>query len=117
MLSRVYLLRDGTRVRMRLVQRRDEQAIRRLLAQHGNEPEDFEVMRLVRCDPRRRAVICATALIGGAETLIGLGAIDRGPDAEPDVLVVDDRAGDGLEALLDAALRGRAYALARARAA
>lgn len=117
MLSRVYPLPDGTRVRMRLVQRRDEQAIRALLALRGTEPEDFEVMRLVRSDPQRRAVICATALIGGTDTLIGLGAIERGRDSEPDLVVVDDRAGEGLQTLLEGALRGRAYTLARGRAA
>jgi hypothetical protein len=123
LLSQTYTLPRGPRVRLRLAQRRDEPAIRALLAQRGREPEDFETMRLVRFDPRERAVICATALIGAAETVVGLGAIEIdpeaavGPDHEPDLLVVDKRITDGLDDLLRAALRGRAVALARARAA
>jgi hypothetical protein len=110
-------------VRLRLVQRRDEAAIRALLSERGGELEDFEVGRLVRPDPRRRVVICATALVGSAETVVGLGSIELddeaspGAEPEPDLIVGDDRLADGLDELLAAALIGRARALARPRAA
>jgi hypothetical protein len=118
-MSQVYPLPDGQRVRLRIVQRRDEQQIRAIFAQVGSEPEDFEVMRLLRSDPRRRAVICATALVGTTETVVGLGAIELGgrADAEPDVLIADMRVGEGLDELLRGALRGHASAITRARTA
>jgi hypothetical protein len=119
LMSQVYPLPDGQRVRLRIVQRRDEQQIRAIFAQVGSEPEDFEVMRLLRSDPRRRAVICATALVGTTETVVGLGAIELGgrADAEPDVLIADMRVGEGLDELLRGALRGHASAITRARTA
>jgi hypothetical protein len=116
LLSHVYALPRGPRVRLRLVQRLDEPEIRALLGQLGTEPEDLEVGRLVRFDPRRRVVICATALIDGTEKLVGIGSIEVG-QCEPDKLVVDQVLTDGLDELLVAALNGRARALARARAA
>jgi hypothetical protein len=67
-------------------------------------------------DPRRRLVICAPGLIGSAETVLGVGAIDLAPDADPWLLVADDRV-QGLGPLLADALLGRAEALLRARAA
>jgi N-acetylglutamate synthase-like GNAT family acetyltransferase len=97
----------------------DEQAIRELLARQGLHPGELELGRLVRFDPRRRVAICATALIGSNETVVGFGAIDLDgdPPAEPDTLVVDERLTDGLGELLLAALTGRARAIARLRAA
>jgi hypothetical protein len=123
LLSHVYKLPRGPRVRLRLVQRRDVAGIHALLAQRGTEPEELEVRRLMHFDPRRRVVICATALLGAAETLVGLGSIEVGDgsrsmaEPEPDLLVVDEQLTDGLDELLRAALNGRARALARARAA
>ncbi len=119
LLSRLYALPSGPRVRLRLVQRRDEPAIRALLGQAGREPEDLEVTRLLRFDPRRRVVMCATALVGSAEKVVGLGAIDLNgrPDARPDVLLVDSHSPPALSELLDGALRGRARAIAHVRAA
>jgi hypothetical protein len=71
----------------------------------------------VHVDPRERIVICATALIGSGEKIVGIGAIDVDPRAaiEPNVLVIDDRAAEGLGRLLGSALVGRARALARGR--
>jgi hypothetical protein len=117
MLSRVHTLPSGVRVRLRLVQRRDEQAIRRLLAAGGLELDDIEVMRLVRFDPCARVVICATALIGFSDAVVGVAAGDRAPGAVPDLLVVDFAAGEGLDRLLAGALRARAHAIAPSRAA
>jgi hypothetical protein len=119
LLSRSYELPRGPRVRLRMARTRDEASIRALLAQHGLEPSDLELGRLVRFDPRNRIVICATALIGSRETVVGLGAIDLDDDRlrDPDTLVVDERLTDGLGDLLVAALTGRANAIARTRAA
>jgi len=119
LLSRVYRLPSGQRVRLRFVQRRDEDQIRGLLTDSGHMHQDLDVMRLVRFDPRRRAVICATALVGSTETVIGLGAFehDSRPSSEPDLLISDGRNGEGLDELLIGALRGHAYAIARARTA
>jgi hypothetical protein len=106
-------------VRLRLARPGDGPGIRALLAQHGIDPEEFELGRLTHFDPRHRAVICATALIGATETIVGLGAIDvdGNEDAVPDALVVDERLTDGLGELLHAALTGRAVAIAQSRAA
>jgi hypothetical protein len=117
LLSQSYELPRGPRVRLRVARPRDAAAITALLAQHGTDPDDLELSRLLHPHPRRRLVICATALIGSKETVVGLGAIDLDPGAEPDTLVVDDRLTDGLGDLLLAALAGRAAAIARGRAA
>ncbi len=75
--------------------------------------------RLVRFDPRVRLVICATALIGSRESVVGVGALDLEPSREtqPDPLVVDAEQTEGLDELLARALLGRAAAVARTRAA
>jgi hypothetical protein len=119
LLGNSYALPRGPRVRLRLTQLRDAPAIRALLERGGLDPEDLEVARLVRFDPRTRVAICATALIGSSDTLVGVGAIglDASPYAEPDTLVVDAQLTDGLDQLLGRALVGRAEAIARARAA
>ncbi len=54
--------------------------------------------------------------IGSAETVLGVGAIDLAADADPWLLVADDRV-EGLGPLLADALLGRARALLRSRAA
>lgn len=108
LLSRSYALDAGPRVRLRLARRSDLPGIRALMDQREVPASDLELTRLVRYDPRRRAVICATAPLGGTETIVGVGAIDLALDAEPDTLVVDERLTRGLAELLFAALRHRA---------
>jgi hypothetical protein len=119
LLARSYPLPRGPRVRLRLAQLRDAPAIRALLERHGVDPEDLQIARLVRFDPRTRVVISATALIGSSETMVGIGAIelDANPLAEPDTLVVDEQLTEGLDELVKRALVGRAAAIARTRAA
>ncbi len=117
-MSRWYALPRGPRVRLRLARSSDRPAIAALLRRLGLAPDELELGRLVRSDPRRRLVICATALIGSAETVVGIGAIELGRTAaEPDILFVDEHLTEGLAELLIAALTGRARTLARARAA
>jgi hypothetical protein len=116
LLTRSHELPRGPRVRLRLAQTRDAPAIRALLQRPGSAPAALDIARLVRFDPRRRVVICATALIGSAETIVGVGAIDL--DAhEPDVVLVDDALTEGLGELLRSALVSRAAEFANRRAA
>jgi hypothetical protein len=106
-------------VRLRLTRPGDELAIAALLARFGIQLEPLEAARLVRLDPRRRLVICATALVDMHEVIVGIGAIELEPlgRTEPDTLFVDDELTDGLRELLTSALVGRAGAIARSRAA
>jgi hypothetical protein len=101
----------GPRVRLRLAQIRDARAIQVFLASHGFDADGLDALRLVRADPRRRIAICANALIGGSETILGVAAIDVGAD-EPDLMIVDGQLTDGLDELLRSALRARADAIA-----
>jgi hypothetical protein len=119
LLARSYALPRGPRVCLRLARVRDLPSVRALLRRQGIEPDELELARLMRSDPRRRLVICATALIDSAETVVGIGAIelDGESDLLPSRLLVDDQITDGLAPLLCEALVGRARALVRARAA
>jgi hypothetical protein len=67
----------------------------------------------VRYDPRQRIVLCAMAPVRGAETVVGVGAIDLNAAAEPETIVVDERLTDGLGTLLAEALVQRAQIHAR----
>jgi hypothetical protein len=113
LLSRTYELPTGPRVRLRYARRSDLPGLRALLRRRGVEPTELEVTRLVRYDPQRRAVICATAPINGTELIVGVGAIALEEEALPETLVVDEALTDGLAELLGAALVGRARAHAR----
>jgi hypothetical protein len=90
-----------------MVQPRDGSAIRAFLAERGLGIDELELARLLRFDPRRRAVICASALMDGREAIVAVGGI--GLDAHmPDTLVVADDSERALRALLVGALCGRA---------
>lgn len=94
---------------LRLVRPRDEAGIRQLLEPRGGPADDLTVQRLVAADPRRRLVICATALIDGAERVVGIAAVDLATDAVGDPLVeVDTELTDGLDRALADALRAQA---------
>jgi hypothetical protein len=109
LLARTYELPNRQRVRLRLARRSDLPALQALLAQRGIQPSALELERLVRYDPRRRLVLCATAPIDGTEAVVGVGAIELGaPRPEPDTIVVDETTTEGLPDLLNAALVGRA---------
>lgn len=119
LLARSYPLPRGPRVRLRLARAHDAPAIRALMGRVGHQPDELEIARLVRFDPRTRVVICATALLGSTDTVVGFGSIglDANPHSEPEALLVDEQLTDGLDKLLTRALRGRVTALARPRAA
>ncbi|MDX6642486.1 MAG: hypothetical protein QOD76_448 [Solirubrobacteraceae bacterium] len=113
LLSRSYALPNGPRVRLRLARRRDLPALQELLEQRGVAASELELTRLVRFDPTKRTVLCASAFVGGTETVVGVGAIDLTADAVPSTVVVDERLTEGLGELLGAALTQRAAAHAR----
>jgi hypothetical protein len=100
----------GPRVRLRLAQIRDARTIQAFLAQHGFDADGLDAQRLVHADPRQRIAVCATALIAGTETILGVGAVDVGAP-EPDLLVVDQELTDGLDELIRAALLRRSEAI------
>lgn len=116
LLARSYALPRGPRVCLRLVRIRDLRGLEALFSRQGLVPDELELARLVRADPRKEIVICATALIGSAETIVGVGAIDLDGacDREPSLLLADEQITEGLEQLLAEALIGRAQALAAA---
>jgi len=97
-------------VRLRLAHHADARAMAELLTERGHGTSEVELAQLVRADPRRRVVLCATAPLNGTETLVGFGALDL--EGEVDTLVIDDRlAGEGLGTLLLEALASRARAV------
>jgi hypothetical protein len=118
LMARWYAVPGGPRVCLRIPRVRDRDGIRRLVLTHGPVGAELELARLGHFDPRRQLVICATALLGSAETVVGIGAIElrAGEADEPSLIVVDGGAA-GLKPLLRDALVGRARALGRARAA
>ncbi len=117
LLARSFTLPRGPRVRLRLARLHDRAAIEALLAREGRAPDELDLIRVLRSDPRWQLAISATALIGSAETVVGFGAVDLGqPVPTPWLVVVDRALTDGLEKLLSDALVGRAQALRRARA-
>ncbi len=121
LLGASYELADGTRVRLRLAAPSDRGPIQALLRACGVRDDQMTAERLVRFDPRQRAVVCASALLSGNEAIVGVGAIELDPGGQepgvPNPLLIDERAPDGVADLLAGALIGRANALARGRAA
>ncbi len=90
-----------------MVQPRDSSAIRAFLAEQGLGIDELELARWLRFDPRRRAVICASALMEGREAIVAVGGIDL-DRSTPDTLVVAEDSERALRALLVGALGGRA---------
>lgn len=119
LLANFYSLPRGPRVCLRLARVRDQRGLEALFAAHGITAHEVDLARLVRSDPRRQLVICATALIGSSETVVGVGALPLDGDGplRPSLLLVDEELTEGLDELLHDALLGRAKALRRGRAA
>ena len=113
-MSRSSALPRGPRVRLRLARSRDLVSVRALLERAGVDAPELQAARLVRADPRRSLVVCATGLIGSTETLVGVGEIELGPDpvAARPITYVDDELTEGLAELLSNALLGRVRARA-----
>jgi hypothetical protein len=108
LLARTYPLPGGERVRLRLLRQSDAVAVRRLLGEAAEVPDELEVRRLLSFDPRHRVAVGAVALRGRGEVLLAAGAIDLVPGAQPDRIVVDPSCDDAVEDLLGDALRARA---------
>jgi hypothetical protein len=119
LLAGYYTLPRGPRVCLRLVRRRDADGIRRLCDRAGMQLDQLELSRLVKFDPGRQVVLCATALIDSVETVVGIGVIEVGDGRElvPKLVVADEERTEGLARLLHDALVGHAWLLVRARAA
>lgn len=119
LLARSYALPRGPRVRLRLPSPLDSEQIRDLYARSDEELTDLELARLLRSDLRSFVAICASALIDGRDTLIGIGSINISEDdgVEYARVIVDHHHTDGLDELLCQALSGRAAAIAAGRAA
>lgn len=105
--SRTHRLDNGLRVRLRLARPGDEGPLAVLLARLGYDPSESELLDLVRFDPHRRAVICATALIGGRDRVLGFAAADLGADARSATVVVDPEHARGVSRLLRSAITSR----------
>lgn len=103
---------------LRLARLRDLRGVEDLFAREGYGLTRLELERLLRSHPRERLLLCATALIGGTETVVGFGAIglDR-PGDSPTEIITDSELAPDLGSLVAEALLGRAEALVRARAA
>ena len=110
LLDRFHTLSSGLPVRLRLARSSDRGRIRELLERSG---AGVEPISLVHFDPRRRVVVCATALLDGQDTVVGVGSIERGA-ASADLLIADDRA-DGVGELLAGVLAERSAVLAQSR--
>jgi hypothetical protein len=108
--GRTYRLTEGTQIRFRLAGPGDHPGVSALLARVGSKSDELQLVRLLRADPRKHAVVCATALIGGRETVLGFAATcfrDAPQDGDYSVIVVDPAAGEELRALLIQALVSR----------
>jgi hypothetical protein len=100
-------LPDGTRVRLRLPHAADRPELHALHARLGLHADELDVARVLRFDPRRGAVVCATAWTDRGPLVVGYGAIAHG-DAHPEVLVADEARAPGLSEVLGDVLRRRA---------
>jgi hypothetical protein len=90
-----------------MVQPRDAEAITAFLERQGLTVDELELARMLRFDPRCRAVICASALIEGRESIVAVGAIDL--DAHtPDIILAERDQAEHLGELLSTALCSRA---------
>jgi hypothetical protein len=105
--ARSHRLSDGLRVRLRLARPSDQRPVAALLARLGFAPSMAELLDLVRFDPHRRAVICATALVGGRERVLGFGAIDLEQPVGSATVVVEPEHALELTRLLRRALAAR----------
>jgi hypothetical protein len=105
-------LPGGTRIGLRAARPRDLDGLRGLAARSGIVCEELELARLVRSDPERRLVLCATSL-DREEAVLGVGVIELGSSATmPSLVLVDPSVGDGLAGAIAEALVGRARAIA-----
>jgi hypothetical protein len=106
-------LADGTFVRIRLPHPGDAPGVAALLERLGVRADALTAGRMLRFDPRTRAVVVACAWTGATETIVGYGTIDLRAGADPDVALADETLAPGLGPLLASVLAGRAEDRAR----
>jgi hypothetical protein len=119
-MGRSFPLSTGVRVRLRFARPADKAGVAALMADLGRDVSGERIDELVRFDPRRRLVICGTALIDQVERVVAIGTIElvAAGDALPEPRVLADvRVGDGLAELVSGALVGRARGIAARRVA
>jgi hypothetical protein len=113
-----FALPRGPRVRLRSARSGDLDSLRTLAAKAGIVCDELELARLVRSDPQTRLVLCATAVDGAREAVLGVGVIELGRSATmPSLVLVDTELTDGLGRLLADELVARARTLAGPRVA
>lgn len=105
--ARGHRLPAGLLLRLRLARPGDELLLAELLAEIGVQAGELDLARLVRFDPRRRLVVCATVLIDSTESAVGFGTITSGRgDPAPDAIVVHPEHDEVVRELLSRALTG-----------
>jgi hypothetical protein len=108
--ARSHRLDGGVRVRLRLAHSGDERALRDLIERLGYEPSSSVLQELVRFDPQRRAITCASALVGGRERILGFGWIDLESPRRASTVVVEPDYAVEVGRLLRQAMASRAAA-------
>jgi hypothetical protein len=106
--GRSHRLDGGLRVRLRLARPGDRPLVADLLERLGFQPSHSALLDVMRFDPHRRAVVCATALVGGTERVVGFGAVDLQSTGAPATVVAEPEHGGELIRLLRGGLRARA---------
>jgi hypothetical protein len=104
LLNSTTTLPNGSRLRIRLPQAVDRSALRELHDRLGLVAEALDIARMLRFDPQRVAVGCASIWDGTHETVVGYGAIHLDADA-PHLLVCDEASAPGVRDALHEALR------------
>ncbi len=107
MLTHSHRLDGGLRVRVRLARPGDQPLVAELLERLGFQPSHSLLLDVMRFDPHRRAVVCATALVGGTERVVGFGAVDLQSRGAPATVVAEPEHGRELIRLLRRGLRAR----------
>ena len=103
LLFRAHTLPSGLRVRVRLPQRGDLAGLLDLHERAGRSLTELAARRLLHYDPRARAVVCATAWVDGAETLVGFAAAAPGEGFE--IVLADEARAPGVSGVLRTDLR------------
>lgn len=89
-----------------------------LAAKAGIVCEELELARLVRSNPIRRLILCASGVVDDVETVLGIGVIELAASAtQPSLLLVDTELTDGLGRVLADALVQQARELTDPRVA
>lgn len=114
MFARSHRLDGGLSVRVRLARPGDQPLVADLLERLGFQPSQSLLLDVMRFDPRRRAVVCATALIGGTERVVGFRAVDLQSSGAPATVVAEPEHGGELTRLVRSGLRARAQLATRA---